>query len=217
MTMDAIAIEIEELTAEQAAEIWQEQKKRPANYPSFVMFLQSKEIDDAFNVKVQPGDKNDEHARSIRKWFGEAAKERKHFETVNGKTVETSAPVALRWKEESHKEKRTVTKDGKKGEVEVKIIDRLHGKLVPADSIRRGRGASGDSEQVDDIVARMTYAAGSKTLELPDGRKAKLTRSGHWRAPKQPTTASTDTTSTNGAHANTSDASTDDKVAVGAS
>ena len=188
MTMDAIAIEIEELTPEQAAAIWAEQKKRPANYLEFVVYLRAKSIGDSFDVKIK-GDTDEAreaHVKAVKRWFGEAGKERVRFDTVDGKTVETPEPVVLRWKETAHKETRKVVDPTtkKSGDVEVKVIDRLHGKLVDAsDAPQRGRG-SDSSEQVDELVASTQHAADAKKVTLPDGREATKTRSGHWRAPK---------------------------------
>jgi hypothetical protein len=193
MTMEPIAIEIEELTPEQASAIWQAQKReaaRPANYGQFVMYVRAKSIGQAFDVKVDTStpEKNEAHAAAIKKYMGLAGKERVRFDTVDGKTVEVPEPVIIRWKQTSHKQTIKV-KDaatGKMGDVEVVIIDKLHGKMVDAaDFAGRGRGAA-DTDLVDEIVNKMTVDAKAKTVDLPDGRKATKTRSGHWRAPKLP-------------------------------
>ena len=215
MTLDALTIEIEELTPEQAAEIFEQQKARPANFANIVVYLRAKAIGQAFDVKVNPDpQQNEAHAKDIRKWFGVAARERTMFVGKGNETREIPAPVSIKWREQSHKEKIKVKDaNGRMGETEVTIIDRLHGKVVDASNAGRRGASTDDSEQVDDIVAKMTYAAGSKTLELPDGRKAKLTRSGHWRAPKPAQTPpTTGDDSSNGTAASTDNA----KVAVGA-
>lgn len=192
MTAEALALDIEVLSEAEAADIWKRASRRAENYAEYLAFMNARKVGETFRTKVPHGNKNAEHAKEIRYNFNEAASER----TVDGKP----APVVLRWKTTTRTEQKTVQENGKSGKVEVKVIDLVTALVVDPTTIK-ARAKRPPTEVVDLAALGVTPAADAKTVALPDGRAAKRTKAGKWRAPKvaeQPTTPPVEQPSENG-------------------
>lgn len=181
---EIIAVEVFDLSETDAQQLWKQRASRPANFDDFVNFLNARGVGRAFDLqcaKLVGADESHDYAVKLRKIYNEAAKER----TAAANGVNTSAPVKIRWKMSSHKEKRTVQDGNKKREIEIEVVDFLHGLIAATAAARGGRNAA--SENVDAIVSEhaVNLAETVKEFVLPDGRKALRTKAGHWRAPKR--------------------------------
>jgi hypothetical protein len=207
---DIFALEITMLTPAEASAIWKRQTKRAGNYADFVRHINAHDVGATWNVKVpDSGDKNADQARAIKMNFNEAAKERTRAVVLDplttvtvGDAKETTvdgvvyrkaddgkfyghvpAPVIVRWKANTHKVQREVVNDkGKKGTVEVVVIDSLDALIVASEAVKK-RGPRVVSEEVTPTNAPGNATAGA-TVTLPDGRTATLSKAGKWRAPK---------------------------------
>lgn len=251
--MEALELEITELSEAEAAMIWKRQTKRAPNFDAYLSYLNTHKVGHSWNTRVPldvadvptaPADskenatyklpdgrvavlrkrgnalvwlvvslKMDEYVKTIRHNFNEAAKARTEWPAVdnlippayltgtagaeyklpdgrlavygaNGWHAETPAPVIVRWKANTHKEKRNVVEAGKKREIEVTVTDSLEGLIVASESVQT-RGPRAVTEDVTALVTSPPAGAkkGAKT-DLADGRKATLTAAGKWRAPK---------------------------------
>lgn len=169
-------LEIEILSKAEVDAIWKSRalQARAENFAEYVAFMNARGVGDSFRLKVEKGDKNADSARSLRHNFTEAAKERSD---TNG----LPAPVMLRWKSDTHDEKRKRTVDGKPTEVEIKVIDRLTALVIASGGEVKHRTLT------TEVVVPTNPPAGAvtgATMLLADGRTATLAKSGKWRAPK---------------------------------
>lgn len=208
MTMPALSLQIEMLSQTEAQAIWKRQTKRAPNFADYQMFMNTHDVGASWRTKVEPGDQNEEHAKVIRHNFNEAARERTAIirldaKPANGTEVqgiaadqftsgpdgkwraEKPAPVAIKWKVNSHKEKREVADaKGKKTTIEIDVIDSLTA-LITATAARQTRAPRAANEDVTALVTTPPADAKKGTkYTLPDGRVAVRTEAGKWRAPK---------------------------------
>lgn len=185
-------LQIEILSKAEVEAIWKN-RARAENFADYLNFINLRDIGDSFRLTVEKGEKNADSARSIRHNFAEAAKERIKMQRgpdgkmllvdnkpqpviVDGKPV--LDPVILRWKVDSTEEKR---KDKTGKETTVNVINKLTALLIASTDVKpRGPRVETEIVALNPTPEQMT----AKAALLPDGRTAKLTKSGTWRAPK---------------------------------
>lgn len=181
-TDEGLSLEITMLSTAEAASIWKRQTKRAPNYARYLAFVNTHDVGASWNTKVPAGDKNADYAKEIRHNFNEAAKERTRTVGEGDAATQVSAPVLIRWKQNTHKENREVVNDkGKKGTVEVEVIDSLDALIVASESVQT-RGPRTVTEEVT-VTNPPADAKAGKTVTLADGRTATLSKAGKWRAP----------------------------------
>ncbi len=145
-----MTLQVEILSKAEIEQVWKT-RARAENFAEYVAFLSPLDIGASFRVSVGKGT---DSAAVIRHNFNEAAKERVKAQrdpegkillkdgkivpiTVEGKPV--LDPIILRWKTDSHEEKRTTkAKDGKPAtETAVKVIDKMTALLAATDSVKK--------------------------------------------------------------------------------
>ena len=181
----AFAVEI--LSKAEVEEIWRS-KVRDENFAQYVDYLNRLDIGAGLRIPVEKGENNAKNAAQVRSTFNDAAKERVAGMVVDNVFVPTldaegkkqPAPVTLRWKTEAH----DLVKKAKDGtETTTKIIDKIQFRIdnsEPVSNVEKVKRAP------TEVVHPVNPPADVKAVTLPDGRIAKLSKSGAWRAEKLP-------------------------------
>lgn len=180
MATEAFTLEIKVLSKEEAREVWQAQSRRAPNFQMYQDIIDQLDIGEAFDV-TKPGGKtwfSRDMANVIKYNFTEAAKERHVTKTLDtakvpeGYTAEKLVvdereytrqpdgsyttrvlePAIARFKQTTRQTKQQVTKDGKKGEVEVTEYSMVRVHLVSTEAVvkRAPRAKKADESKADE-------------------------------------------------------------------